>query len=170
MEIAKKKVGPATGLASDVATLLELLKPHLNSLSTNASDIVATMEGDVKVAGMQDEKSKEDTNCEKPPAIQLTQLDIPVTDAQEMASQIQAREAMKKAEEEEEEKSEESKNRCGKESEEQFSHGEPEHCSQQHQRPKAGNPDEYCRILTILSSHLQGHCKNQREVERQGRS
>ena len=33
VEIAKRKVGPATGLASDVAMLLELLRPHLSSLS-----------------------------------------------------------------------------------------------------------------------------------------
>ena len=36
VEIAKRKVGPATGLASDVTILLELLKPHMDSLSMNA--------------------------------------------------------------------------------------------------------------------------------------
>ena len=48
VEIAMKKVGPATGLASDVTMLLELLKPHMNSLSMNAADIIARIEGDVK--------------------------------------------------------------------------------------------------------------------------
>ena len=86
VEIAKKKAGPATGLASDVA--MSLLRPHLNSLSTNAADIVARNEGDVKVVRMQDARPKEGTNVERPPGIQLTQLDIPATDAQEMASQI----------------------------------------------------------------------------------
>ena len=45
VEIAKKMVGPATGLASDVAILLELLRPHLNALATHAADTVARIEG-----------------------------------------------------------------------------------------------------------------------------
>ena len=47
VEVAKK-VGPATGLASDMAVLLELLRPHLDSLSTHAADVVARIEGDVR--------------------------------------------------------------------------------------------------------------------------
>ena len=47
VKIAKRKVGQATGLALDVTMLLELLKPHMNSLSMNAADIVARIEGDV---------------------------------------------------------------------------------------------------------------------------
>ena len=40
VEVAKKKVGPPIGLASDVAMLLELLRPHLDSFSTHALDTV----------------------------------------------------------------------------------------------------------------------------------
>ena len=42
--------------------------------------------------------------AKKPPGIQLTQLDMPGMEAQEMGSQLQAMEAMRQAEEEEEEK------------------------------------------------------------------
>ena len=82
--------------------LLELLEPHMNSLSTNAADIVARIEGDVKVVRMRETRFKECSNGEKPPGIQLTRLDMPGMEAQEMASQIQAMEAMRQAEEEEE--------------------------------------------------------------------
>ena len=67
VEIAKKKVGPATGLASDVTILLELLKPHMNSLSMNAADIVARIEGDVKVVRMRETRFKECASGEMPP-------------------------------------------------------------------------------------------------------
>ena len=94
VEIAKKKVGPATGLASDVAMLLELLKPHMNSLSMNAADIIARIEGDVKVVRIRETRFKECASGERPPGIQLTQLDMLGMEAQEMASQLQAMEAM----------------------------------------------------------------------------
>ena len=59
VERAKKKVGPAAGLTSDVTMLLELLKPHMNSLSINATDIVARIEGEVKVVRMRETRFKE---------------------------------------------------------------------------------------------------------------
>ena len=101
VEIAKKKVGPATGLASDVAMLLEL-------------ETAPGTEGDVKVVRMQEVRRKEGTNGERPPGIQLTQLDIPATDAQEMASQTQGLEAMRQAEEEEEERTKRARIDAGK--------------------------------------------------------
>ena len=76
VEIAKKKVGPATGLALDVTMLLELFKPHMNSLSMNAADINARIEGDVKVVRIRETRFKECASCEMPPGIQLTQLDM----------------------------------------------------------------------------------------------
>ena len=81
--------------------LLELLKPHMNSLSTNAADIDARIEGGVKVVRMQETGFKESSNGEKPQGIQLTRLDMPGMEAQEMASQIRAMEAMRQEEEEE---------------------------------------------------------------------
>ena len=125
VEIAKKKVGPGTGLALDVTMLLELLKPHMNALSMNAADIVARIEGDVKVVRMGETRS----------GIQLTQLDMPVMKAQEMASQIQAMEAMRQVEEEEEE----SKNRCGEEPKKKLSDGKPEQRGQQHHQGPAAS-------------------------------
>ena len=104
VENAKKKVGPATGMASDVATLLDMLKPHLNALSVNAADLVARIEGDMKVAKTNEENIKEEKKLEAPGETQQTQLDKPVSDAQEIASQLQALEAMRMAEEEDEER------------------------------------------------------------------
>ena len=98
VEIAKKKVGPATGLASDVTMLLGLLKPRKNSLSMNAADIIARIE---KVVRIRETRFKECASCEMPPGIQLMQLDMPRMEAQEMASQIQAVEARQVEEEEE---------------------------------------------------------------------
>ena len=114
VEIAKKKVGPAAGLASDVTMLLGTLKPHMNSLSMNAADITARMEGDVKVVRMRETRFKVCASGEMPPVIQLTQLDMPGTEAQEMASQLQAMEAMRQVEEEEEEKAKRARNDAGK--------------------------------------------------------
>ena len=64
MEAAKNKVGPGTGLASDVAMLLELLRPHLDSLSTHAADMVPRIEGDVKVVRTQEARPKEATHVD----------------------------------------------------------------------------------------------------------
>ena len=50
----------------------------------------------------------------RPPGIQSTQLDIPATDAQEIASQIQAPEAMRQAEEEEKERTKRARIEAGK--------------------------------------------------------
>ena len=90
VENAKRKVGPATGMASDVATLLEMLKPHLSTLSVNAADLVARIEGDMKVAktGGENENIKEEMKNEVSGETQPTQLDKPVSDAQEIASQF----------------------------------------------------------------------------------
>ena len=67
VEVAKKKVGPATGLASDVTMLLELRRMHLDSLSTHAMDIVTRIDDDVKVVRMQDMKPMEGAHVERPP-------------------------------------------------------------------------------------------------------
>ena len=83
--------------------LLELLKPHMNPLSMNAADIIARIEGDVKVVRMRETRFKECASGEMPPGVQLSQLDMPGMEAQEMASQLQAMEAMRQVEEEEEE-------------------------------------------------------------------
>ena len=91
-------------MAPDVATLLDMLKPHLNAFSPNAADLIARIEGDVKVAKMNDENIKEDPKHEVLVETQPTQLDKQTTDAQEIASQLQALEAMKKAEEEDAER------------------------------------------------------------------
>ena len=104
VENAKRKFGPATGVASDVATLLDMLKPHLNTLSVNAADLVARIEGDMKVTKTDEENIKEEMKHEVPGETQPTQLDKPVSDAQEIASQLQAMEAMRGAEEEDIEK------------------------------------------------------------------
>ena len=63
---------------------------------------------------MQEVRPKEGTNGERPPGIQLTQLDMPAADAQEMASQIQALGAMRQAEEEEEERTKSARIDAGK--------------------------------------------------------
>ena len=81
--------------------LLELLKPHMNSLSMNAADIIARIEGDVQVVRIRETRFKECASCEMPSGIQLTQLDMPGMEAQEMVSQVQAMEAMREVEEEE---------------------------------------------------------------------
>ena len=114
VENAKKKVGPATGMASDVATLLDMLKPHLNTLSVDAADLVARIEGDMKVVKMNEENIKEEMKHEAPGETQPTQLDKPVSDAQEIASQLQAMEAMRMAEEEDEERLRRAKIEAGK--------------------------------------------------------
>ena len=116
VENAKRKVGPATGMASDVATLLEMLKPHLSTLSVNAADLVARIEGDMKAAktGGENENIKEEMKNEVPGETQPTQLDKPVSDAQEIASQQQAMEAMRMAEEEDEERLRRAKIEAGK--------------------------------------------------------
>ena len=69
--------------------------------STNAVDVVARIEGDVNVVRMQEVRPNEGTNGERRPGIQLTQLDTQAADAPEMASQIQAVEALRQAEKEE---------------------------------------------------------------------
>ena len=114
VEIAMKKVGPAAGLASDVTMLLELLKRHMTSLSMNAADIIAIIEGDVKVVRIRETRFKECASGEMPPGIQLTQLDMPRIEAQEMASQLQAVEAVRQVEEEEEEKAKRARIDAGK--------------------------------------------------------
>ena len=63
---AKKRVGPATELASDVTMLLELLRPQLASLSTHAMDVVVRVEDDVKVVRMQDMRPLEGVHVERP--------------------------------------------------------------------------------------------------------
>ena len=66
--------------------------------------------------------------------------------------------------------SKEGKDRCWEEAKKQAADGEPEQRSQQHQGPEAPNPDEHCIFFFFfffLFSYLQGHCKNQREAERQ---
>ena len=68
--------------------LLELLTPHMNSLSMNAADIVARIDGDVKVVRIRETRFKDCASGEMPPGIQLTQLDMPGMEAQEMASQL----------------------------------------------------------------------------------
>ena len=105
----KKKVGLATALASDVTMLLELLRPHLHDLSTHAADTVAKMKGDVKVVRLQGAKPKEATHRDRPPGIQLSQLDVPEAENREIASQMQAMEAMRQAAREEEERSKRAK-------------------------------------------------------------
>ena len=114
VESAKKKVGPATGMASDVATHLDMLKPHLSTLSVNAADLMARIEGDMKVAKTNEENIKKETKHEVLGEIQPTQLDKPVSDAQEIASQLQAIEAMRMAEEEDEERLRRAKIEAGK--------------------------------------------------------
>ena len=99
----KEESGPATGMASDVATLLDMLKPHLNALSVDAADLVARIEGDMKVTKTNEENIKEEKKLEAP-GNQPAKLDKPMSDAQEIASQLQALEAMRMAEEEDEER------------------------------------------------------------------
>ena len=103
VENAKKKVGPATGMASDVVTLLNMLKPHSNTLSSEVADLVARIEGEMKAAKANEENSTEEKKTE---ALEDQQEEPkkPMTDAQEIASQLQALEAMRMAEAEDEER------------------------------------------------------------------
>ena len=172
VENAKRKVGPATGMASDVATLLEMLKPHLSTLSVNAADLVARIEGDMKAAktGGENENIKEEMKNEVPGETQPTQLDKPVSDAQEIASQQQAMEAMRIAEEEDEERLRRAKIEAGKVCKHHSSHpcGEPQQCGQQHQRAEAGDPHDHdCTIFLIYLTSEDG-CQNNGDHDRQG--
>ena len=76
-----------------VTMMLELLRPHLNSISTRAMVMVARMEDEVKLT-MQDVRPTKGTHVEEPPGIQQTQLDVPATNVREIASQAQARQAI----------------------------------------------------------------------------
>ena len=111
VENAKRKVGPATGMVSDVAMLLDMLKPHMNTLSVDATDLVARIEGDMKEA-----KTNEESTTEKIETLgnQQPKLDKPMSDAQEIASQLQVLEAMRMAEEEDEERLRRAKIEAGK--------------------------------------------------------
>ena len=88
-------------MASDVPTLLDMLKPHLNALSVT-TDLVVRIEGDMKVTKTNEENIKEETKHEAPGENQPTLLDKPVSDAQEIASQSQVIEVVRMAEEEDE--------------------------------------------------------------------
>ena len=88
VENAKKKVGPATGMATDLVSLLNMLKPHMSTLSNEATELVARIEGEMK-----EMKSNEESNTEKKDEAtkrQRVSPDKPMTDAQEIASQLQA--------------------------------------------------------------------------------
>ena len=113
VENAKRKVGPATGMASDVASLLDLLKPHINTLSIEAADLVARIEGEMKAAKTNEENITEEKNVEAPENQQV-KLNKPMTDAQEIASQLQALEAMRMAEAEDEERLRRAKTEAGR--------------------------------------------------------
>ena len=58
----------------------------------------------MKVVRMHDARPKEATHVERSPGIQQTQVDVPETEAREIASQLQALEAMRQAERAEEER------------------------------------------------------------------
>ena len=132
----------------------------------NAADIIVRMEGDVKVVRIRETRFKECASREMPPGIQLTQLDMPGMEAQEMASQIQAMEAVRQVERGGGE-SEEGKNRCWEVPEEMLSDGEPEQRGQQHQGPEVGDTDEDCVILILFRTCLQGNSEGSRKAERQ---
>ena len=55
----------------------------MNSLSMNAADIIARIEGDVKVVRMRETRFKECASSEMPPGIQLAQLDEPGMEARD---------------------------------------------------------------------------------------
>ena len=103
VENAKKKVGPATGMATDVVTLLSMLKPHINILSTDAAELVARIEGEMKDVKTNHENSMEQKIVEAP-EMQLAIPDKQISDAQIIDSQFQAMEAMHMAEEENDDK------------------------------------------------------------------
>ena len=126
----------------------------MNPLSTNAADIVARIEGDVKVVRMRETRFKECANGEVPTGIQLTQLDMLGMEAQEMTSQLQAMEATRQVEEEEEEKAKRASIDAGKSPKKKLSDGEPEQRGQQHQGPEAGDTDERCVILVFFHACL----------------
>ena len=62
VESAKKKVGPASAMAMDVVTLLNMLKPHLSSLSSEATELVARIEGEMKATKANEDNSTEEKN------------------------------------------------------------------------------------------------------------
>ena len=170
VENAKRKVGPATGMASDVATLLDMLKPHLSTLSVNAADLVARIEGDMKVAKTDEENIKKEMKNEVPGETQPTQLDKPVSDAQEINSQLQAMEAMRMAEEEDEERLRRAKIEAGKyaSTTSPTLAEKPQQCSQQHQRAEAGGSDDHdCTIVLIYLPCESGGQRNG-DHDRQG--
>ena len=122
----------------------------------NAADLAARIEGDMKVAKTDEENIKEEMKHEVPGETQPTQLDKPVWDAQEIASQLQALEAMRMGGRR---KTEESKDRSRKE---RLHHSslpcrKPQQCSQQHQRAETGSSDDRdCTFVLICSSCESG--------------
>ena len=113
VENAKKKVGPATGMATDVVTLLNILKPHISTLSNEAAELVARIEGEMKEMKSNEESSTEE-NKDEATKRQRVSPDKPMTDAQEIASQLQAMEAMRMVEEEDEERLRKARIEAGK--------------------------------------------------------
>ena len=113
VENAKKKVGPATGMATDVVTLLNMLKPHINTLSNEAVELVARIEGEMKETKSNEESNTEEKKDEATKR-QRVSPDKPMSDAQEIDSQLQAMETMRMAEEQDEERLRRAKIKAGK--------------------------------------------------------
>ena len=128
VEIAKRKVGPATGFGigcDDSAGALETA--HGFPLDERR------IEGDVKVVRMRETRFKECSSGEMPPDAAGCAGDGSSRDAF-TATSYGGNEASGRGRGGE---STESKHRCGEEPKKKLSYGEPEHRGQQHQGPKA---------------------------------
>ena len=91
--------------------------------------------------------------------LQGTQLDTLAADAQEMASQIQAMETMRQAEEEEEERTKRARIDAGK---------SPKNSSLTESLNSAANSIRDQRPETLMNTASKESAKNKREADRQG--
>ena len=163
VENVKKKVGPATRMASDV------VKPHLSTLSSEAADLIARIEGEMKAAKTNEENSTEEKKIEALEDQQEKPVK-PMTDAQEIASQLQALEAMRMAEAEERRKTEGSSDRSWKESKNlsAIPCGKPQQRSQQYQGAETGCPGVLEYILFLVNTFCDSCDPSKRGHDREG--
>ena len=168
VEAAKKKVGPTTSIASDVVTLLNMLKPHINTLSTEAAELVVRIEGEMRDAKTNEENSTEEKRVEAP-KVQMAIPDKPMTDIQEIDSQLQVMEMMRMAEAEDEERLRRARIEAGKNaSTSPTSNRKPQQRSQQHKRAETGSSDDIdCAFFLIFTSCERGD-QRERNHDREG--
>ena len=96
VEVAKKKAGPTKGPSSDVAMLLELVRPHLNSLDARSGQ--SCEKRGRRGGGENGRGEAQGGHARRQTSRNPTQLDVPETENREIASQMQAMEARRQAE------------------------------------------------------------------------